>query len=66
MEADSPRIQLIHTLGGPHSVARQIGKRPGAVRMWVQRDLIPRTAWPDLIDAFPDLTLEKLKLLEAA
>lgn len=36
------------------------------VRMWKHRNRIPRSVWPELVEAFPDLTLEKLKATEAA
>lgn len=39
--------------------------RPGAVRMWKQRNTLPRTNWPEIIAAFPDLTLDELRGIEA-
>ena len=42
-------------------------RAPGAIRLWKHRKRIPRDAWPDLIEAFPDeITLETLRALEAA
>ncbi|MDR3514058.1 MAG: hypothetical protein P4L73_20675 [Caulobacteraceae bacterium] len=55
---------IIDEKGGPSVVARAIRKRGGAVRAWKHRNSIPRGAWPDLIEAFPDLTLERLKATE--
>jgi hypothetical protein len=31
------------------------------VRMWKSRNTIPRSAWAELIDAYPDVTLDALK-----
>lgn len=53
-------------LGGATNVAKRTGKTPSAVRMWVHRDVVPRSVWPDLLEAFPDLTLKRLKEIEAA
>lgn len=57
---------LIKDRGGPHAVARALGIKPGAVRMWAQRNVLPRAAWPELLDAFPDLSIEALREIEAA
>lgn len=56
---------IIDSKGGPAKFGRAIGRKPGSVRIWKHRDYFPRTAWPEIQTAFPDLTLEKLKELEA-
>lgn len=50
--------------GGPAKFAEAIGQTPGVVRAWKHRGIIPRSAWPEIIEAFPDLTLARLKQLE--
>jgi hypothetical protein len=56
--------QLISTLG-TKAIAEGIGVPDGRVRVWKCRNTIPRSAWAELIDAFPVVTLEKLKAGEA-
>lgn len=63
---DHPAEKLIAELGGPTKVAAALQEKAGTVRMWKLRKRVPRTAWPDLIDAFPDLTLDDLKATERA
>jgi hypothetical protein len=33
--------------------------------MWSVRNRIPRKVWPEIIDAFPEVTLDELKAVEA-
>jgi hypothetical protein len=56
---------IIDEMGGPTAVARAIHKRSGAVRAWKHRNAIPRGAWPELLEAFPDLTMDRLRATEA-
>jgi hypothetical protein len=58
--------EFIATRGGPHKVARVLKVEPGTVRMWSQRNTLPRTRWPEILDAFPDMTLDELRAIEAA
>lgn len=51
---------------GATKMARKLDMKPARVRTWKLRNKIPRTAWPEVVEAFPDLTLEKLKASEAA
>lgn len=51
---------------GASIIADRLNIDGTVVRMWKSRNKIPRTAWPDLIEAFPDLTLERLREAEAA
>lgn len=58
--------QFIKDHGGAHALARTLGISPGAVRMWKVRKTIPRTVWPEIIDALPGVTLDDLRKVEAA
>lgn len=64
--SETPVQTLIKDQGGPTAVATRLNMRPETVQMWVTRRRIPRNRWPDLIEAFPSLTLETLKAVEAA
>lgn len=57
--------QIIDEKGGPAAFATKVGKRPGAVRAWKHRNCLPRDAWPEIMQAFSDLTLEALIAAEA-
>lgn len=46
---------------GAAEIAGRIGVPPINVRMWKSRNTIPRSAWAELIDAYPDVTLDLLK-----
>lgn len=61
-----PVAQFVTDLGGPQIIAEKLRTSPGAVRMWVHRDAVPRPVWPDLIDAFEAVTMDRLKALEPA
>lgn len=58
--------ELLDSKGGNASVATATGYAPGAVALWRHRNKLPRSAWPDLMKAFPDITLDALLALEAA
>lgn len=60
---DTP-AQLIDAKGAQH-IADAIGVKLGTVRVWKNRNSIPRTVWPELIAAFDDLSLGKLRALES-
>jgi len=55
---------LIESLGGATQVAARIGATPGSVRAWKFKNKLPRKAWPELIAAYPHLTLDALKQVE--
>lgn len=70
----TPR-ELIHAKGGPAkmeadlkpfaaSADREI--KQGAISVAGNRNRLPRAWWPELQQAYPDLTVEKLKEIEAA
>lgn len=46
---------------GAAEIASRIGVPSINVRMWKSRNTIPRSAWAELIDAYPDVTLDLLK-----
>jgi hypothetical protein len=58
-------VQIIDSLGAS-AMAAKLSLKPATVRMWKFRKRIPRTAWPELIEVFPDLSVEVLKAAEAA
>lgn len=58
--------EFIDAKGGPAIVARATGYKPGAVALWRHRNKIPRTAWPEILEAFSDTSLADLKGMEAA
>jgi len=49
------------TAKGAVEIAGRLGVPAINVRMWKSRNTIPRSAWAELIDAFPDVTLDGLK-----
>jgi hypothetical protein len=66
METDShPVAAFIKARGGPSAVAEAIGKTAGAVRMMKHRGRLPREVWPEIVEAYPDVTLDELKQIEA-
>lgn len=56
--------ELIDAKGGPAAFARAIGADAGAVRMMKHRNRLPRTAWPEIQQAF-DLRLDEMLAIEA-
>jgi hypothetical protein len=46
---------------GAKVIADRLAIPAGRVRVWKTRNVIPRSAWAELIDAYPDVTLEALK-----
>lgn len=56
--------EFIDRNGGPTKVASATGYKPGAVALWRHRNKIPRSAWPEIVEAFPEITLAKLKAME--
>jgi hypothetical protein len=57
--------EIIEAKGGPTAFAAKVNRRTGAVRAWKHRNYFPRDAWPEIIKAFPDLSLDKLIKMEA-
>lgn len=46
-------------------MARAMSMDPRVVRMWKVRNRLPRKAWPEIIDHFPNVTLDELRAVEA-
>lgn len=62
---DESPAQIIEAKGGAAAVASAVGRKPGAVRAWKSRNILPREAWPEIMTAYPDLTLERLIKIES-
>lgn len=56
--------EIIRDLGGPSVVGQKTNTRTGTVSQWYFRRRIPRTVWPEFIEAFPEVTFELLKATE--
>ena len=56
----SGAAEIIDENGGAAAFALRVGRSAGAVRLWKHRNLIPRDAWPEIIQAFPEVTMERL------
>lgn len=52
-------VHLINRLG-VRRIADELGMKSESVRMWRFRRTIPRSAWPELVRAFPEITLDEL------
>jgi hypothetical protein len=57
---------FIEQKGGNSAVASATGYAKGAVGLWRHRNRLPRTAWPEIMKAYPDVTLDDLLRIEAA
>jgi hypothetical protein len=57
---------LIEAKGGAAKVAEAIAVPAVTVRMWKYRRSIPRAAYAELLQAFPDITLDMLKAGETS
>lgn len=55
---------LIDELGGPAAVSSKTGHKAGTVRKWKCVNVLPRSAWPDLQKAFPQISLDRLLEVE--
>lgn len=53
-------------LKGAAAIAEATKQRLGTVRVWKTRNRIPRSRWPEISAAFPDLTTEKLLEIEGS
>lgn len=50
---------------GAERIAAATGAQIGTVRVWKTRNRIPREVWPELIETFDDLSVERMKAIEA-
>lgn len=62
----STHLMIIEDKGGASAIAAALNVKPARVRMWKLRKRLPRSIWPELIEAYPDLSVEQLKEAEAA
>lgn len=62
----NPVALLIDAQGGTQTFAEKVGRTPNNVRVWRHRGVLPRDAWPEVLEAFPDVTLDALKATERA
>lgn len=56
---------FIDAKGGNAAVAHATGYQPGAVGLWRHRNRLPRSAWPEILKAYPDVSLDDLLDIEA-
>lgn len=56
---------IIDRQGGSAAFAARLKVRAGTVRAWKHHNYFPRSAWPEIIKEFPELTVEKLLRIEA-
>jgi hypothetical protein len=56
---------FIDAKGGNAVVAQATGYQPGAIGLWRHRNRLPRSAWPEILKAFPDVKLDDLLAIEA-
>lgn len=58
---------LLKSLGEPEKIAARVKVDVNTPRVWASRNRIPRSAWPELMLAFPrKATLKKLLETERA
>ncbi len=62
----SPADFIRTDLGGAQAVAEKLGMKPSSVRMWVHRNRLPRSVWPEILDAYKHLRIKDLKAVESA
>jgi hypothetical protein len=60
------RAFIVEKLGGTEAAAARLKKSEGAVRMWAHRKRLPRQNWPEILEAYHNVTLGDLKALEEA
>jgi hypothetical protein len=66
--------EFIDEKGGPSAVAEAINKacpqdeevKAGTVALWRFRNKLPRSNWPGLMDAYPDVKIADLRAMEGA
>lgn len=60
------RSFIVEKLGGTEAAAARLKKSEGAVRMWAHRKRVPRPVWPEILEAYHNVTLGDLRALEEA
>lgn len=65
MKAPNPtRLFVDEKLGGTVAASERLKTTPSAVRMWAHRKRVPRGVWPDILEAYHNVTIGDLKALE--
>lgn len=59
-DGDVQARDWIDANGGPTAVARTLDKKVGTVCVWSHRNVLPRGVWPEILQAFPETTMEAL------
>lgn len=62
--ANPHRTFINEKLGGTDAASERLHRSPGAIRMWTHRRVIPRSVWPEIIEAYDGVTLDELRALE--
>lgn len=58
-------VEFIDRKNGPTAMAKVVtGHTAGAISVWRARNKLPRHAWPDILQAYADITLEDLFAME--
>lgn len=64
MTTNAHRQFIKEKLGGTEAAAGKLDRTESAVRMWAHRKSLPRTIWPEILDAYDNVTLDELRALE--
>ncbi|WP_366108359.1 carph-isopro domain-containing protein [uncultured Brevundimonas sp.] len=56
--------RFIDECGGNAAVAQATGYSAGAVALWRHRNRLPRSAWPEIMLAYPKVRLSDLMAIE--
>jgi len=62
----TPADFIRNDLGGAQAVADRLGMKASSVRMWVHRNRVPRSAWPEILEAYKSVKLKDLRAIEQA
>lgn len=64
-QRDRSVAKFIDELGGTPAVAEKTGHRAGTIYKWRCVNVLPRSAWPEVLKAFPEVSVDALLALEA-
>jgi hypothetical protein len=64
MKPNPHREFIQDKLGGTDLASDRLKRSPGAIRMWSYRKAIPRPVWPEILDAYENVSLDDLRALE--
>ena len=63
---NDPISQFVDSKGGAAALAAALGTTRGAIAQWKFKRKLPRSAWPEILKAFSDVTLDDLLAIERA